>query len=570
MSQLAERFRALIGRGPKQNKHVISTHSERKVVVCSILAILLLGLPLWWTTTRVYRADLPTADINRYSPNDAFGVPFSFYIDHDPRLPHSAIASIEKQAESLIEKEREPYRAGEWRVRYSATVRQGKAPDVPGHYTLRVRTGAAPGIEVDTGRSLTVSLPKKKQHIERDLARVISAIVAKEERTVRNSHMLGQKTTSRATAESTKPQTALKYSPEFSITMTLLNEHPIGGASVDWDIEGSVSAFMQSFVDALRPLTKLTVTSQVLHHAGPPPVTPLVHDNKTYLTPDMLAHFVNSPSWNLASVDPTSPMINFILYVPTLSTQPVHILESQTKGSKALGTDAFSISQWGGIAIANLPVGTKPGAKVVLSPDQMQKYMGIFIAQLRALIGIRNDTPLEPRKLNKKQADDPLQHITVRQAVDTGVSDWELDALMRQWMLYTRQTAITTLQSLVRLTDSLQNMVVMDEIKTQVDSSLLALTRIEQSLNPEHPADNSQLSNHLKAFSLAAMASVKAEGAFFDPSMVSMLYFPDQHKYAIYLPFFLPVAIPLLSAVKKIFAESKRKPASATSTKKSS
>jgi len=52
-----------------------------------------------------------------------------------------------------------------------------------------------------------------------------------------------------------------------------------------------------------------------------------------------------------------------------------------------------------------------------------------------------------------------------------------------------------------------------------------------------------------------------AESAFFDPTMVSMLYFPDEHKYAIYMPLFVPISVPLLVALHreiKSFKENKK------------
>jgi hypothetical protein len=45
------------------------------------------------------------------------------------------------------------------------------------------------------------------------------------------------------------------------------------------------------------------------------------------------------------------------------------------------------------------------------------------------------------------------------------------------------------------------------------------------------------------------LALESAEKAFFDDKMVSMLYFPDEHKYAIYTPLFGPLALPLLMAL---------------------
>jgi Phosphatidylinositol-glycan biosynthesis class S protein len=47
------------------------------------------------------------------------------------------------------------------------------------------------------------------------------------------------------------------------------------------------------------------------------------------------------------------------------------------------------------------------------------------------------------------------------------------------------------------------------------------------------------------------LALESAEKAFFDDKMVSMLYFPDEHKYAIYTPLFGPLALPLLMALLK-------------------
>ncbi len=44
-------------------------------------------------------------------------------------------------------------------------------------------------------------------------------------------------------------------------------------------------------------------------------------------------------------------------------------------------------------------------------------------------------------------------------------------------------------------------------------------------------------------------AVAHAEEAFYEPTMVSMLYFPENHKYAMYTPLFGPLIFPLLSAL---------------------
>ncbi|PIA18502.1 hypothetical protein COEREDRAFT_39070 [Coemansia reversa NRRL 1564] len=422
-------------------------HRERQVAVFSILLLLLVGLPLWWTTTRVYRADLPADKVNHFVPENALEIPLIFYIDTE--------------------------------------------------------------------------------------------------------HLLS---TEKARKKSQSSHSAVNYAPEYALTLTLLNEDPVNGAVVDWDIEQAVDVYLKPFVDKISSLTKLSLSSQVLHHAGPPPVVPLRANNQSYLTPEMLPHFVNSPSWNFASIDPISPMLNFILFVPALASQPMHIADE--KGDTQ-GTEAFLVSQWGGVAIANLPDTTRPGDKVKLSQANMQKYIGYYISQLRRLIGIRNGTPLSTHNSHTHKS--TISRIDTHLATETGISDWEFDALLRQWLIHNRRTAITTLQSLVRLVNSLQNMVVMDEIKAQVDKSLDALYKAEQALTDVLTSNSSRFHHcYQDAFESAAAAAALAEAAFFDPSMVSMLYFPDQHKYAIYMPFFLPVAIPVLAAIKRIISERRR------------
>ncbi|KAJ2654425.1 GPI transamidase component [Coemansia sp. RSA 1200] len=569
MAQLGNRLRALLGltRTPDSDKQVISTHNERKVVVGSILVLLLIGLPLWWTTTRVYRAALPVAEINRYASTDVLHIPVFFHIDADSTLPSVAAADIEKAVRTMVKGTREPWGSGAWPVRYSTVVAHGKAPpDTPGHYSVRVaRSGNGSAghsvVDVSPDRTVGITLPKaaqlSAQSVKQSVARVIAAIVSHEERAVHGGAQARGERKPRQGLRSRESRGALKFAPHVSVTLTLLNENPVDGAQVDWEIENAVAEFLQPLVDALQPLTRLSVTSQVLHHAGPPPVTPIARNNATYLTPPMLSHFVNSPSWNLASVDPVAPMLNFILYVPALASQPVRILESEKDGADSVDTNAFSIPQWGGVAIANLPAHTRPGSKVVLSSRELQPHMGVFVAQLRSLLGIRSDTPLASSTVSADGGSSLLERgtsVRVQLASETGVSGWELDALMRQWTIQGRQTAITTLQSLVRLVDSLQNMVVMDAIKTQVDQSLSALSAID-STPPATIAEYSATTS----FASAATAAVLAETAFFDPSMVSMLYFPDQHKYAIYFPFFLPVAIPVLSAIKHLVIASRRR-----------
>jgi len=49
----------------------------------------------------------------------------------------------------------------------------------------------------------------------------------------------------------------------------------------------------------------------------------------------------------------------------------------------------------------------------------------------------------------------------------------------------------------------------------------------------------------------SSRALTLASRAFFNPGMLALLYFPAEHKYAVYTPLFAPVAVPLLVTLLK-------------------
>lgn len=47
----------------------------------------------------------------------------------------------------------------------------------------------------------------------------------------------------------------------------------------------------------------------------------------------------------------------------------------------------------------------------------------------------------------------------------------------------------------------------------------------------------------------ASKAQTVASRAFFNPGMLALLYFPAEHKWAVYAPLFASVSAPLLASV---------------------
>ena len=87
--------------------------------------------------------------------------------------------------------------------------------------------------------------------------------------------------------------------------------------------------------------------------------------------------------------------------------------------------------------------------------------------------------------------------------------------------------------------------------------------RIQQIvINSVHHLDASYTSlltsNWIKASRLSRHALQLSKSAFFDPTMSPALYFPDEHLYAVYAPLFLPILVPIVSALIKMIKGKKK------------
>jgi len=127
-----------------------------------------------------------------------------------------------------------------------------------------------------------------------------------------------------------------------------------------------------------------------------------------------------------------------------------------------------------------------------------------------------------------------------------------VDLIIRQRLRKLIYTASNTLNSLGKLLDKITNIVVTEEVGDQVEKSVSAIKTAFET------AKRGEL---VFAQKNATEAFKSSEIAFHHPKNLAQLYFPDDQKYAIYIPLFLPVGIPVLMSLKLIvqFVSSKRK-----------
>lgn len=123
---------------------------------------------------------------------------------------------------------------------------------------------------------------------------------------------------------------------------------------------------------------------------------------------------------------------------------------------------------------------------------------------------------------------------------DVFLNRWEIDALMGVLTILKLQSTLISLRSI-------SQQVVVIKIPKEVsivarDSHELALKSIEY-LETKQP---------LEAYRSASKAFELSEQAFFDPSLLESLYFPDDLKYAIYSPLLVPLALLLIPSMRKL------------------
>ncbi|KAI8055911.1 phosphatidylinositol-glycan biosynthesis class S protein [Syncephalis plumigaleata] len=322
-------------------------------------------------------------------------------------------------------------------------------------------------------------------------------------------------------------------SRNYQIMFALMNEDP-SSRIVNWEIESGIGTWLGPFFKRLSPVLNATILTQVQHYATlelqPAERTSSTGETERYLTSEKLGNFINSAEWNLASVVSNDPTIHMLVYTPSPSNGRIYLLDA---ANTRLPLNAFLIPQWGGVVIEN-PSNERgaQGELELLTVDRLQPIMEIFLSQLRDLLGVRNGQPLL-----SKNNDWQVEYIPSKQY---GVTDWELDSLLRRRLGQRVISAITTLQSLVRLVTSIESMPIEDHIKTKVYDVLEHLAQVRQLLS------NGDLVN---GFQAATRAAELAEAAFFDHTMVAQLYFPDEHKFAVYMPLFVPIAVPIVMAL---------------------
>ncbi|ORY86318.1 phosphatidylinositol-glycan biosynthesis class S protein [Protomyces lactucae-debilis] len=465
--------------------------AKRRGVLLAFWAVFLLGLPMWYLTTQVSRAPLPA--LPTWAPLKPI-FPISIQLEEDTLAGVSALAIQKLNSVQDV---------------YHFSTETAAARDT---WTVQVKLGAQQAIQFDENKSRTITLtvPATQDHasIADAVAETLQKLTGDERQTM---------AASRISARASADLRVVNYAPRFNLLFSLMNGgglHPF----LDWPIESVLAETVEPILASIQEVSTFIVESQVQHYAELTFEPKFEEETGEHvLLPSDLSNVINAAEWPLATAEGDAKPLNFIIYVPKPEHRPLVIKQD---GKSAAGY-AFLLPQFGSVVIYNPPANetSKTMDKAILA-TMMETCTSHFLT----LIG-----------------------MSPRIAGWPDHSLWRRDAFYRARLMELIRSAQQTLASIPKMVDALPNMHVPEQAAARMAQ---ALTHVDAALLHTTAANDYDL---IAALRHARQAVAFAEAAFFDDKMVSLLYFPQEHKYGVYMPLFGPLLLPLgLSLLREI------------------
>ncbi|XP_065889861.1 GPI transamidase component PIG-S-like isoform X2 [Dysidea avara] len=295
----------------------------------------------------------------------------------------------------------------------------------------------------------------------------------------------------------------LRPSAGVQLSFTLLNTDPYILSS-HWNIEDAIDGWLRPFMAhrGIRYLCSFYIESQVLYYTDLE-LNPVKRNGLYTISAENLPQALSILESRMGFQVSQLPNLNFVVYVSPINKTPLYLYHPPDWQH---GYTSLFSPQWGGLVVYNHDSSNGSDHHDVLV--DMHRVMPTFITQLKKLLGLP--------ELERDSVD-----ILIEEVPEHGVLNWQTDRMLEAKMVECVSFTLTTLQSLLRLLDEVKNMVISDKIQQEVMHSMGKLIK-----SKEHSSDG-KLD---LAFQLAKQSMHSAEMAFFDPSILALLYFPDDQN----------------------------------------
>ncbi|KAH9822943.1 putative gpi transamidase component pig-s protein [Teratosphaeria destructans] len=518
---------------------------KRRCIILGFWAVVIvLGLPHWIWTTSIHRSNLPLETMDEWTEGKTCQMQYPLRISLSiPTSSHEAVDVLARTVREKLSTHQDlPY----YTFDVTAGPPTGESPvSSHGAYDLIVLVGSVqaepeqaklqswapvldlkiPGLENVQVEELSTRLAQHIRRVFVEEAEAISYLLSDTPYAAAEDAQLSPERKALLDARTTR---SFKYATTYHLTFSLFTSSASPSA---WEIDEALAQYIKPLTNALSSISQFTIDTQVqLHASFSPSIAGPQYDEATgrwQLQKTDLSGFVNAAEWPLSPSIGGGPTIHFVLYIPSKQQTPLEIVET--------GGTSWLIPQWGGVQIFN-PTGSQ-GEK--LTAKDLEPVMLTFAEHLTSLVGL----PPTPPSLALR-----IASLTRERATSLILS------------------TSSTLGALARLTLKLTSIAIPDNVAKSVDETI---SRLDQACH------GLRAGRFDEALESARIANDEAEKAFFDPSMVGQVYFPDEHKVAVYVPLLGPMAVPLvMAAMKELrkfrdarkFCSTRRDPATPTST----
>ncbi|KAF4983988.1 hypothetical protein FDECE_17180 [Fusarium decemcellulare] len=478
------------------------TTRRTRVVLSFWLIVLFLGLPIWWNTTTIYRANLPLDAMLQWAEGKACRPVFPLQISiKADSLQESEAQNLVRLTQHALDDHND---FSGHHLRLQLAPKSGASPtpsDDDSHValTIQLTPGESNSASLDPDSAvLNVAYPPNAVPSASSSSSALATYIANELQSTFSeeqsiiSYLLSTSSGPDARPQGLSPEIveqlskrttrSLRYSPTYHLTFSLFTG---GAVPNNWDIEAAIEEYMKPMLDVLGPIHNFTIDTQVQLYATP-------GAQSQVLSKDDLASFINAAEWPLSPSIGGAPTVNFVIYV---GDQNIGL------DSEAETAQSWMFPQWGSVYLLKLPETTTH-----VSSETLKQPMLTFNGHLLSLLGTPQSGSL------------PLRLSTLSRIRSA-------DLLLR---------ASSTLGSLARLSLALPSISIPRSVADGVASTMDHLQKACSSLGGPSGLRH------------ARIAEEEAERAFFEKSMVGQLYFPDEHKIAVYLPLLGPVGVPLV------------------------
>ena len=530
--------------------------TESIIALSLTLFFILVGLPVWWETTKVYRATLPYNEISslasRINYNLTFKLQWNVLIDET--LLQSDSIPFPSFTDTFSQLAEKGLRFSNLQVSYASfqpdlsKINETEADDTNLQslfdYIIRnVDSRAKDSITQKScyfyhnivfvpmpiqlskmlrrdqmllvGGSYTVVL--RKDFVAEELKNDLQWIVSRLHDTLLPICEVKKSTSMEECSASDK---TLQSSSGLDISFVLANSNPLEYI-VDWNIETAIATKLLPLLKVISDFGPFRISSRILNfiEVG---IQPQKVTNRGYFySSKALPLLINSIETHLNEYTSKDPLLHFIQYIPPISYMPLMFMNN------TVTFRSFTIPRWGSININNLS-----GKHVIKNYSVSKQELGIanieieadvvqMLSQFRELIGL------------KRKTFDGIFYASVDRSA---VAKWEVDYLFLKRTIQNLRKSISIMVSLAALLEEIANIVIKNEIRSLLEHAISNIKDSKLFL-----AKGELRKGFLASKSALSMSSK----AFYDHSLLSLLYFPDDQKYAIYLPLFFPIFVPL-------------------------